>query len=133
MARDTNLKVNIPPAASSGSSSQPVLASSNTSCSGSGNGSYAQAARKAPMVGSKVIPNASLKASSNPREHHVHVGNLDLGTTPESIKMFFNEHNIPIRILDYEIIHSRHPKPRCLSAHIIIDAREKDNAYIADN
>jgi hypothetical protein len=133
MAKDTNLKVNFPSAASSGSSSQPILASSNASGSGSGNGSYAQAARKAPMVGSKVIPNASLKASSKPREHHVHVGNLDMGTTPESIKMFFEEQKIPIRLLDCEIIHSRHPKPRCLSAHITIDARDKDNAYIANN
>jgi hypothetical protein len=39
MAKDTNLKVNFPPAASSGSSSQPILASSNASRSGNGKGS----------------------------------------------------------------------------------------------
>ena len=50
------------------------------------------------------------------------------------ISDYVKEHNVPIRVLDCEIIHSeRFAKPRCVSAHIIIDARDKDNAFMADN
>ena len=44
------------------------------------------------------------------------------------------EHNVLVRVLDCEIIHSkRFAKPYCVSAHIIIDARDKDNALMAEN
>jgi hypothetical protein len=97
--KDTNLKVNIPPAAFSSTSSQLFMASCYSSRFENSSGSSAQAARKALKVGLKVAPNASLKASLKLREYHAYVGNLDLGASFESIRMFIEENKIPI-ILD---------------------------------
>ncbi len=131
MAGDTNLRVAIPQSQASG---QGNPSASSAAPSGGSRLSYAKVARKPPVVGSKAVQQSSMKASSKPREFHIHLGNLELDTTPTSILDYMKESKVPIRVLDCEILQSsRVAKPRCLSAHMIIDARDKDQAFVADN
>ena len=67
-------------------------------------------------------------------EFHLQLGNLDFNTTSNINSDYVKEHNIPVRVLDCEIIYNkRFAKPRCVSVHIIFDARVKNNAFMADN
>jgi hypothetical protein len=86
MANDVSLRVNIPQQPTIGSSTL-LSAAPTAPLNGAGNRmSYAQMTRKPPVVGSKTLENSTIKASSKPRELHVYVGNLDLGTTSDNIK-----------------------------------------------
>ena len=75
-----------------------------------------------------------MKASSKPREFHIHLGNLEPNTTSASILDYMKDSKVPIHVLNCEILYSsRVMKPRCLSAYMIIDAWDMDQAFIADN
>ena len=62
------------------------------------------------------------------------MGNLDLDTTPDMIPDYIKENNIPLCVLSCGIVHSsRVDKPICLSAHVVIDASDKDKVFLTSN
>jgi hypothetical protein len=94
---------------------------------------YAHVVRKPPVVGTKEKSQSSFKASSQPKEFHVHLGNLELGTSHSMILDYVKEGNIPLRILSCEMVHStRTTKPRSVSAHVVIDAIDKEKVFNPD-
>jgi hypothetical protein len=130
MANDVNLRVNVPPAATR----REIQPSSSGERSAGDRPSYVSAARKPPVIGSKAGGLSTIKASSRPREFHIHVGNLDLDTEPSMIQAYFKDNNVPIRVLQCEIVRSsRVANPRSLSAHVTIDALDKDKAFVPEN
>jgi hypothetical protein len=120
MSHDVNLHVNLP----------QVGSQENVR-------SYASAARSKQhtVVGSfngsdNALP-GQLKASSLPRETHVYVGNLDLGSTSDQVKSYVEKRGL--RVLKCEIVHSkRFTNTRSLAAHVTVDSRDKEKALLAD-
>ena len=130
-ANDTNLRVNIPSLQSAAQSFS--AASTDSQLANVNRPSYAQAACKPPVVGSKPIGQSSIKASTKPREFHIHLGNLDFGTTSDTIISYIRDSGV-IRELDCEIIQSKRvDKLKCVSAHVTIDARDRDKGFDAAN
>jgi hypothetical protein len=122
MARDTDLRVTLPQQGSQDDKRD----------------SYASVARskKQAVVGSCNIAASDslsdqLKASALPRETHIYVGNLDLGTTVEQIKNYAEKKGI--RVMKCDIVRSkRFANPRSVAAHITIDSRDREGAFLAD-
>jgi hypothetical protein len=90
--------------------------------------------RRPTVIGSKRVENAAFKASTKPREFHLHLGNLELNTTADQIKDFVDNNNIPICILSCEIVRStRWEEPRSLSAHVVINILDKEKALVPES
>ena len=97
LASDTNLRVKIPPLQSAVQSSS--AAGTISQPANFNRPSYAQAARKPPIVESKSIDQSPIKASTKPREFHIHLGNLDLATTSDMVMSYIKDCGV-IRVLD---------------------------------
>jgi hypothetical protein len=79
------------------------------------------------IVGSKTADNNTgrLKVSSKPRQFHLYIGNLEIGTTIEDIRSHCSDAGI--RVLEFELVRSlRYTDVRAAAAHVIIDLRDKD-------
>jgi hypothetical protein len=86
------------------------------------------------VIGSKCVIDTSsnqLRASNKPKEFHLYVGNLDVNSTEDQVKENLLPHSI--RILSCNIIRSsRYSDVRSVSAHLVIDAKDKDKAFSSD-
>ncbi len=141
MAQDTSLRVNLQ------STSRPwnqVASRNSVSAAGQGYGAgsgfatwgYVRQPRRVvkPIVGSKgTTQNIGLKASNIPKLVHLHIGNLDVGTTVEQVADFVHEVDPAIRLHTSEIIRStRFADPRCVSAHIAVSGIDREKVFLAD-
>jgi hypothetical protein len=132
MANDVDLRVSVSP--SLAAVRNETGPSSTGERGAGGRPTYANAARKPPVIGSKAGGPLTIKASARPREFHIHVGNLDLDTEPSMIQAYFKDNNVPIRVLECEIVrNSRVTNPRSVSAHVTINALDKDKAFVPEN
>ena len=125
MDNKANLRVNAPQSTSTASSAS--FSGFLSALFGIGNKTtYDRVARKPPVVGSKVIEHSSIKACLKPKEFHIHLGNLDINTASDIIKDYIKKSNIPIRILECEIIRSKR------IANLTIKATNKDKVFESD-
>ncbi len=116
MKNDTNLRVGL-----------PAVSSSQTGFQNKHLG------RRPLVVGSKRLDQSTLRASQKPKEFHLHVGNLDLNTTEDQVKDYVAASGTNLRILSCEIVHSkRWSEQRSLSAHVIINANDRDLAFSSE-
>ena len=96
MASNANLCINISQILAANITLSSAAPSTVQGGNVGGRSSYAQAARK-PVVGSKVSDHSIIKASSKPREFHLHVANLNVNTTSDMISDNVKEHYVPVR------------------------------------
>jgi hypothetical protein len=95
--------------------------------------SFTTVSRAKPIIGTKQADSSTatkLKASNEPRAFHLYVGNLDTSYDSSAVSDYLKEINI--KVLSCEIVHSRHSSddyiPRATSAHVVIDATDKEKA-----
>jgi hypothetical protein len=110
MLHDSNLKVVLPPLQASDSGRREP--------------------RKQPVVGTSNNDTQQLRASQQPREFHLYVGNLDVKATEDGLKEYVRANNSPIRVLSCEIVRSSRPgTPRAVAAHVVINQQDKTKAF----
>ncbi len=122
MRNDDNLRVNLQPL-----QTKSLMASK----------SQQEKSRPKPVVGSKSSGagiGSVFRASQQPKEFHLYIGNLDVNASEEGIREFLLDNNIAIHLLSCEIVKSsRTSNLRAVAAHAVIDRRDKDLAFEADS
>jgi hypothetical protein len=118
MRQDHGLKVVLPPL-------QAAPAAANSASE------TRQSTRRQPVVGTSSSSDQQLRASQQPREFHLYLGNLDVNTTEDGIKAYVQMKNNPVRVLSCEIVRSTRPniQQRAVAAHVVINQLDKTKAF----
>ena len=95
MKNDVGLQVNMPKTNSVNQSRGPKLISTQISI---------QVFKKPSIVGNAKTDGAVLKASQQPREFYLYLGNLDMNTESDFIQECINEKQIGIHLLSCKIV-----------------------------
>ena len=74
------------------------------------------------------------RASQQPKEFQLYLGNLYINATNEGIREFLQDNNIAIRLISCDIVKSsRTSNLRAVAASVVIDHRDKDTAFEVDS